>query len=461
MTTPARRATTALTSLLVAAAGVVATGAATAPAHAAPVEITGASFTWGLSGYAQVGALTPWRFFGPTGNATILRGSVSGGDQNEYVVAPVPSTSMPATSPRRTPNAVKLTGGTGTADPDTGALSLSWSGSYTVNAYAEFLDAPDETYSDPRLTVAADGSGSLTAGFVIGAGIDRDGDPTPATDLGRITVLEFAAGARSTAGDDRYTLVPAYLGVTLPGADQATCTTAGGRTGWWGSWPTAFVSALPDSIRPHYYSTGCGGRQDNKPPLPVAVDLSPPASSSTTVSAPGRRFGQPATASVVVASSSATSGTVTLVGLGAARTASVVGGRATFALGEPAAKAYDLTAAYSGNATTASSRSTVRLTISKAATAVATKVTRKPTTKRVGKLKTTVTSGTTSPTGKVTIVLYRGTKAFKTINARLKKRTATVTLPTKAKGGYRAVVTYAGNADVAGSTRTASYRITR
>lgn len=462
MTPLARRATTALTSLLVASAGLV----ATSPAQAGPTQVTGASFAWGLNGYAQKGVFdppVPWRLFDFGGSATLLKGSVSGGTQTTYAVEPVPSTSMPASNPQKSPNAVYFTGGTGTADTATGELSLSWTGTYTVNAYPASFNFPDEIYSDPELSVDTTGAGALTMDVTIGEGIDRDGAPVPPVDLGRLTVLTFSDGARASAGDT-YRLTPDYQGVeveTSSGPQRRDCGTGGGATGWWGSWPVTFVNAMPESVRPHFYSTGCAGLQDNKPALPVDVDLAPLALSSVSAAAPAKKFGQVATATVAVSSGGTNSGTVRLTGLGAARTATVANGRATFALGTPTAKVYTLTATYSGDGTTSSSTTTTVLRVTKATTTTAAKVTVKPTTRKAGKLAVTLTSPTTTPAGKVKVVLKKGARTVKTVTATLKARKAVVMLPKAAKGAYRAVVTYAGNADVAGSSRTAAYRITK
>ncbi len=271
-----RRGTSLLAAAALAGATLVGLGAG-APAQAAPTTISNASLTWGLNGYAQKGIFGPWTFKDLTGNVNLLVGSVSGGSQTEYAVEPVPVTSMPVSDPQKTPNAVKFTAGTGTADPATGVSTLAWTGSYTVNAYPPQFNAPNEIYSDPELTTAADGSGTLTMEFALGAGVDMDGNPTPPQDFGRVTLLTFDAGSSLRTEPDAFRLTPDYQGVavTVPdgGSQTTNCTTDGGATGWWGSWPQAFISVIPASVRPHFYSTGCGGNQDLKPALPVDLDL--------------------------------------------------------------------------------------------------------------------------------------------------------------------------------------------
>ncbi|GAA4734974.1 hypothetical protein GCM10023350_18370 [Nocardioides endophyticus] len=286
----ARRGFARFTATSLAVAGLAAVGATTAaPAEAADSFVSNATFTWGLNGYAQKGIFGPWTYKNLTGNASQLVGSVSGGTQNEYVVDPVPTTSMPVTTPaNKTPNAVKFTAGTGTADPDTDKVDLSWTGSYTVNAYPALYGAPDEIYSDPKLTLNASGAGSLTMNFALGAGVDMEGNPTEAQNLGRVTLMTFSDGDVASTGADSFRATPDYQGVevTVPGGavQDRSCTTAGGATGWWGSWPQSFISVIPDSVRPHFYSTGCSGMQDSKPALPVDVDLGASATPTVEVS---------------------------------------------------------------------------------------------------------------------------------------------------------------------------------
>lgn len=248
---------------------------AAVPAQAADTTVDDATFTWGLSGYAQKGIFGAWNYKDLTGNATVLTGSVSGGTQTEYLVDPVPVTSYPADLAALTPNAVRFTAGTGTVDADTGAGTLTWDGSYTVNAYPAAYNAPNEVYADPQLTVDADGAGTLSFDFTLGAGTDMSGNPIEETSYGRITVLTFSAGSISGLTEDGYRISPDYQGVTVTVADgtaqNTTCAASDTATGWWGSWAPEFVNTVPSSVRPHFYSTGCGGMQDYKPALPIDI----------------------------------------------------------------------------------------------------------------------------------------------------------------------------------------------
>lgn len=247
--------------------------AVAAPAQAAETQVDDATFTWGLNGYAQKGIFGPWIFKDLEGGASYL----SGATQTEYTTAVFPATSFPANAPSgANPNAVKFTGGTGWVDPDTGAAHLTWEGAYTVNAYPATFNAPNEIYANPEISVDADGSGTLTIDFTIGAGIDMSGNPFEAKSFGRIPLATFSAGGLSGLDADSFRLTPDFEGVILdptlvPG--QTTTCVAPSKAG---SWPAEFLYALTSSaagssVAPHFYSTGCGGNQDLKPALPIDI----------------------------------------------------------------------------------------------------------------------------------------------------------------------------------------------
>lgn len=228
--------------------------------------------TWGLNGYAQRGIFGPWTFKDLTGDIQYLDGAA----QTEYVTAPFPATSFPTNATNPNPNAVKFTGGTGTVDPDTGASTLSWTGSYTVNAYPAQYGAPDEIYANPQLTVAADGSGELSFEFTIGAGVSMGGEPFDDKNFGRMVLATFSAGSISGLDGDGFRLSPDFEGVIIDPALNAGQTTSCTAPSKAGAWPAAFVETLitdnaGSAVAPHFYSTGCGGMQDAKPALPMDI----------------------------------------------------------------------------------------------------------------------------------------------------------------------------------------------
>lgn len=301
------RSSTRGAAVLAAAALTIGGSVVAAPAHAAAadeVAVLDASFVWGISGYAQKGIFGAWVLDDFAGDAVLLPGS----SQTEYVVAPVPVTSFPtAPAPSVAPNgnAVKFTGGTGVVDHVDGRLEISWGGEFTLNGYPASFNAPDETFADPQLVVE-DGDAVLTFDVTIGGGVDDNGDPTEPVSAGRIPVVVVSDVAVNDVLDGSVRLTPDYQGVELPEelGSQATCEATGGSTGWWGSWPIEFVSAISESVRPHYYSTGCGGLQDNKPPLPIDLVFDTEAEAPVITT-------QPASVSVEVGSTATFAAEVT------------------------------------------------------------------------------------------------------------------------------------------------------
>lgn len=225
----------------------------------ATIEVTDATLAWSYNQYAQYGIFGPWSF-----TASGERVSVT--QQNGQDVTGLPAEAA------KTYNVVNFTGGTGELDPDTGEGTISWgdTGDWVLNAYPPQYGAPNETLRDPVLTINADGSGSLSFEAYLPAGTGMDGQPSPAVGPTRITTVEFADLTSFTATSLKTT--PIFAGrVYTPAAGQSPWVSCSGVGG---SWPSAWIDFLPTSVRPHYYSTGCGGLQDRKPPTPFTVSWS-------------------------------------------------------------------------------------------------------------------------------------------------------------------------------------------
>ena len=231
---------------------------------AAPVEdieITDATLSWSYSQYAQYGVFAPWSM-----EAVGERVAITQADGEDV-------TGLPAEA-GRTYNVGNFSGGTGELDPVTGEGTISWgdTGDWVLNAYPTLpaVGAPDETLRDPVLAIEPDGSGELSFEVFIPAGMDMNGNPVPATGPERITLAEF--DALSELSSTALAAQPSYVGRAYsPEAGQSAyddCAGAGG------SWPSAWIDFLPTSVRAHYYSTGCGGLNDRKPPTPFSVSWS-------------------------------------------------------------------------------------------------------------------------------------------------------------------------------------------
>jgi len=195
----------------------------------------------------------------------------------------------------------------------------------------------------------------------------------------------------------------------------------------------------------------------------------------TQPSDPGQTTTQPAFALGAAASSAygklrtigvtvpGATGTVTLTGAGAAQVKTLVGSRATFVL--PAslrAGRHTLTVSYSGDASHAASRSSRTITVAKAAAKVVAKVLKAPKVGKRGTLRFAVggVSGAAKPAGTVVVTLTKG-KAHKIVRAKVSKGSATVTLPKLAKGTWKAVAKYAGNANYKAVSKVMKLKVAR
>lgn len=236
----------------------------TTPTTTAPVEdiqVTDATLSWSYSQYAQYGVFAAWSM-----EAVGERVSITQANGQDV-------TGLPAEA-AKTYNVGNFSGGTGELDPVTGEGTISWgdTGDWVMNAYPTLpaVGAPDETLRDPILTIEPDGSGELSFEVFIPAALDMNGNPVPAVGPTRITLAEFDDLSQFTA--TALKAQPTFAGrVYTPASGEAAFNACGGAGG---SWPAAWIDFLPTSVRAHYYSTGCGGLNDRKPPTPFTVSWS-------------------------------------------------------------------------------------------------------------------------------------------------------------------------------------------
>jgi hypothetical protein len=195
---------------------------------------------------------------------------------------------------------------------------------------------------------------------------------------------------------------------------------------------------------------------------PIALTVNKLATTATISAVSTSTYGKAVNVTVKVTGplGQAPTGTISVTGTGTTQTATLVAGQAVVTL--PAtltAKAYTLTASYSGNANYASSVSAPRpLTITKLTS------------------KTTVSAVTSSPYGKAVAVTIKVADATgkpatgkvtltgtgTTLTATLSAGQAVVRLPAAlAVKSYTLRATYAGSTNVAGSTVTAALKVTK
>jgi hypothetical protein len=407
------------------AAALIATGAVAlaSPSQAAEQTVTDASLAWGISDEQGGGAFAGGCNFlsaGTAGNTLSSRawteadGFYKTAEGNVRIekpgaagdVTPVWATRcldkdgkpVSASSPTSTTaNRVRLSAGTGSYDPATGAGSISWTGSFTSVFYGGM------TYwsaANPTLVVDAGGTGTLKA-TVSGYGTSMvDQSQWIALSPRVVTVAEFTDAAITASG---LTATPTYLGQTVTVPSGAVLQTRSGPS--WGSFPQSFVSFQGETGQSSYWYSSGGPRDAAKPAAPVTLT-----------------FGNTPTPPVEVVTPPVITPPVITPPVVAPPTPA------------PA--------------------------VVKSATAKPTvKVSKKPTSKKKGKATITVTSPNgAKPAGKVTVTLTRGTSK-KTVTVTLKSGKATVNLPKLKKGTWKLKATYAGSSTQGPST-SKTYTVT-
>ncbi|TAK70661.1 MAG: Ig-like domain repeat protein [Actinomycetota bacterium] len=247
-------------------------GIAAAPAaSAAPIDVTGAVLTWSGSRLLQSAAPIPGQchyfsaglsdpgdladsYAATAGNVSIRKAAAA---------ATYATRCDGATTAAGVDQQVVVTGGTGTTDPATGAGTIQWTGTWSVNMYGGL--APF-SITNPKLTVAADGSSTVTATLDGYAGsMGSSGPATPVAAVPNVVVARFA-GLTPVTGFDA---TPLYSGVeyNATGSAPQNRTAAG-----WGSWPASFVDfQATTGLASFFYSSGAAS-DGTKAPAAVEVD---------------------------------------------------------------------------------------------------------------------------------------------------------------------------------------------
>jgi hypothetical protein len=155
----------------------------------------------------------------------------------------------------------------GTADLDAaGSGTISWNGSWTVNFYGGLVPF---TFTNPRLTIADDGTGTLVADLGgYGSSMDDPGTKVPLEEEKDVVVSTFSS---VTLRDGVLTILPDYAGVEFDipvedGAHAQDRTVAG-----WGAWPQSFVDFHFKTGLTSYWYTSGGTADGLKPGLPFTV----------------------------------------------------------------------------------------------------------------------------------------------------------------------------------------------
>jgi hypothetical protein len=267
-----------------------------APTTTAPGTrtVSNATFEWTISREADNGSFAPgqvnyWSagqsdstqatYVATNGNATVLKKNASGTYVpigSEAAVSWANRTKDGAGNTVTATNAfylgqkVRYANGTGTVNTTTGAATIQWTGTFTINFYGQYVPF---WIVNPKLTVAAGGSAKLTA--TLGGYASSMDDPdvrTPLAPTANVVVAEFAnvwAGGSTATG---FTAATKYLGntITAPAeAPQVAKTSA--NQAYWGAWPQSFVNFQNATGLGSYWYTSGGTADPKKPQEPVSV----------------------------------------------------------------------------------------------------------------------------------------------------------------------------------------------
>lgn len=300
-----RRRPRAVAAATLAAAALTLGGALVAvPAHAAGSPIDGAVFRWGLSAEANSAAFAPgtvnllsagivtaassadrvtstnWKQ--SDGNVEILK-LQSDGSYADATFAGLRTdangTTITTGNGLNSGHIVEIDGGTGTVDVDANTAVIQWTGSFTSAFYSGMSRS---WITDPKLTVASDGTGTVTA-TLGGYGTSMD-DPDKFESLTPVPDVVIATLTGVDVTPTGFSVTPDYLGrtVTVPAGSVAQVT--GGAFS--GAFPQSFVDfQIVTGQGSYWYSSG--GAADSRKPataLSIAYTTAVPSGPSVTVS---------------------------------------------------------------------------------------------------------------------------------------------------------------------------------
>jgi len=212
---------TALATSLAAVSVPAAQAAEAKPAAANTAAVSNASLTWKISECAFVAC-------GSLAQAQSVSGNVTKGADG-----------------------FKFTGGTGTIDQLTGALSIAYTGSATIGNTNQ--GGFSITFTDPVITVDAQGSGSLAAD----ASFKTSPAATPVV-ANDVIVVSLPKVTPSTS----FTVTPPWEGVGVP----ASPAPVDGK-----QFAQSFMNVVPDALKGFFWATGTTGTNLTKAPSPVTV----------------------------------------------------------------------------------------------------------------------------------------------------------------------------------------------
>lgn len=342
-------------------------------------------------------------------------------------------------------------------DIESGVGSVSYDGSVAGSFVMLGTTYYTVTLADPVVTVDEDGEGEISA-VVSAWNAAAMGNPEDSTEPTRVVVTTFDAEGGWSGGS--ITATPDWAGVLPPGPESEALGIDEGEPIDGQSFAASFLGQLTGGVRAHFYASGAGS-DPKKAPATFTAAAGDTVGVEKQVAATMAYTEKDLTVTVSgTGGFSADEGDVIYIGLAQGRTlpdvsewdesqfaaaqmipkASIVGGEFTGTMTAPVA-ALDPRKSYSvftwlGHEHTSTSQDTVTpVTINWKKLGTATKL---EAAKKGKKLVVTVGKGAQ---GKVGVVYTQG-KAKKSASAPVKAGKASVALPAKPKGAWKAVVTY-------------------
>ncbi|SDQ61453.1 hypothetical protein SAMN04487847_2083 [Microbacterium sp. cf332] len=272
------------------AAGALALGGvlAVTPASAADTNITDAVFHWGINAESNAAAFAPgtynllsagivsatsasdrvtsanWKQ--AEGNVEILKQQADG----SYAAATfaglrtdAAGTTITTGNGLNSGHVVEIGAGTGVVDPVAGTAEIQWTGTFTSAYYSGMTRS---WITDPHLSVAADGTGIVTA-TLGGYGTSMD-DPDKFEQLSPAEDVVIATLTGVEVDGDGFTVTPDYLGRTVTTGSGTPQVTTGANAG---AFPQPFVDFQVLTGQGSYWYSSGGAADARKPASPLSV----------------------------------------------------------------------------------------------------------------------------------------------------------------------------------------------
>lgn len=280
--------------------------------------LNGATFTWSINDESNTGAFngqcnfitagisdgSAGTYRATDGNLTVLKLNAAGKDEpiSDYSTRCKDANGKNVTpgGSNRLGQKVQFSNGVGTRNPATGAVSIQWTGTFSLNYYGQLTPF---WFTDPHLNVGADGKGVITAtmgGYA--SSIDNPEErhlvePVPG-------VIVATLSGVNTSSADGFVHTPDYFGVVHESTELPQIRFFPN----WGAWPSSFLSFMESlGLGGYWYTTG-GAADVRKAPDPVVIGY---GTSSPPTTAPTTSTTAPPTSTTTIPGSSTTTSTTT------------------------------------------------------------------------------------------------------------------------------------------------------